>query len=135
MTPQSHETIINDCYTDIMKRTASIQRLKMMTPEAIQATESINVYGGMIYISVNTREALHKVRPCFGANRTWSKDVLRDARMQYRVTDGPVMLTLTCGELPPTCKVVEEEVEIPAEPAKEARIEKRMRVICNEEAA
>jgi len=127
-------SLINEAYTDIMKRTAAIQRLKMLTPEAIEALDSFSCYNGHIWMTTKDRKSLHAVRPCFG-KLEWDKSVEASSdnpAMQYSAADGPVRLILKCAELPPTCKIVEEEVEIPAQPAVEARMEKRLVVKCNE---
>lgn len=88
----------------------------------------VNAYGGSFWLTVSKREdvqVLMKLAPMWkkspsGTGIDYDAEV-NGVDFKIRTTD---------GALPPTCKLVERDVEIPAEPAKPARIEKRMVVEC-----
>lgn len=85
----------------------------------------LNPYGGTFWFTVSNREdvqVLMQIAP------RWSKST-HDSGIDYdaRVDGVYYKIRTVDAALPPTCKLVEREVEIPAEPAK---IVKRMVVEC-----
>jgi len=86
----------------------------------------INGYGGSFHIDLYTREDLQLFMTLAPL---WTKTTSGDL-ISYEATIYGVEFHLRAHEaaLPDTCKLVEEEVDIPAQPA---RKEKRMVVKCN----
>lgn len=61
----------------------------------------------------------------------WTKEPAYNATINYvNTTLLNIPIRIYGAEPPPSCKIVEEDVEIPAQPA---RIEKRKRVVCPSE--
>lgn len=114
--------------------TASVAALKkgramlMAIPTTLPNDLEINAYGGAFWITVKRREDIQTLMQL--APR-WSKSP-RDDGIDYDATVDGVTFKLRAMDaaLPPTCRVVEREVEVPAEPAKPARMVKRMMVEC-----
>lgn len=91
-------------------------------------TTEVNSWGGATYFYVTNRDDLMKLMTL--APR-WEKTTAT-SRILYRAIipyGGPVHIYVSEGALPDTCKLVEEEVVIPATPE---RVEKRMVVKCNQ---
>ncbi len=92
-----------------------------------QLSESVdfNPYGGTFWFTVSNRadvQVLMQLAPGWD-KKTWDGGIDYDAEVDgvcYKIRAAD-------GALPPTCKLVEKEVEIPAQPA---RIEKRMVIEC-----
>lgn len=84
------------------------------------------------YISVKNREEWASIRSSLPRAK-WDREVNADEKtIRYIYHFGMVNLNITVGELPPSCKVIEEEVLIPEEIVP-ARMEKKRRIVCNEE--
>jgi hypothetical protein len=87
-----------------------------------------NPYGATFWFTVSKREdvqVLMKLAP------GWTKNVW-DGGIDYNATVDDVQFKIRTqdGALPPTCRLVEQDVEIPAKPAEPAKIVKRMVVEC-----
>lgn len=82
-------------------------------------------YGGTFWFTVSNRK---DVQTLMQLAPRWSK-LAWEGGIDYtaRVDDVEYRIRATDGALPPTCRLVEQEVEIPATPAK---IVKRMVVEC-----
>jgi len=97
---------------------------------AAQLSDSVdfNPYGGTFWFTVSNREdvqVLMQLAPIW-SKKTWEGGIDYDAEV-----DGvSYKIRAADGALPPTCKLVEKEVEIPAQPATPARMEKRMVIEC-----
>lgn len=94
-------------------------------------SESISISpGAMMWIFTSDRkdvEALMTLAPKW----TKTRDVDGTTISYSAVVAGhDVTIKASEGALPPTCKLVEEEYEVPAEPAKPARMAKRMVLKC-----
>lgn len=87
-----------------------------------------NPYGSTFWFTVSKREdvqVLMKLAP------RWSKNVW-EGGIDYNATVDGVEFKIRTqdGALPPTCRLVEQDVEIPAKPAEPAKIVKRMVIEC-----
>ena len=81
-----------------------------------------------IIIGVNNRDDLQALMTLAPL---WRKEPLESGLRYVAFVDGEeIKLDVTGAGLPETCKMVEEEYEIPAQPAKEARTATRMVVKC-----
>ena len=95
----------------------------------LEKTE-VNAYGESIWFSTTSRTDLEKLLSMAPRGQHWSKDAWSD-QLSYAVEIEGVSIKVNVTEdaLPPTCKVVLVEEEIPATPA---RIVKRRVLKCNE---
>lgn len=101
--------------------------ISMIAPE-LSPDVQCNPYGGTFWFTVSKREdvqVLMKLAP------RWAKNVWEGGIDYNANVDGvEFKIRTTDGALPPTCRLVEQDVEIPAKPAEPARTEKRMVVEC-----
>lgn len=86
----------------------------------LSADCTLNAFGGNYWFTTKSRE---DVVLLMTLAQRWTK-VSDGTAIRYRaVTDGTeYWITAQDGALPPTCKLVEEEVEIPAQPARTAKV-------------
>jgi hypothetical protein len=82
-----------------------------------------------IYFFGAKRTDLEAIMSLF-PGRVWSKSTDGDI-LYYTINVDDISWVITTGELPPTCKVVYEDVELPPEPAQPARTVKRAKIVCN----
>lgn len=82
-------------------------------------------YGGGIDFDNADRQQVLEIIKAFPG--TWDKSVNGNTSMNYvrRPVEGEPLIRIWAGELPPSCKVVEEEIEVPA------HREKRQKIVCN----
>jgi len=88
---------------------------------------AVNVDGPSISAYPQTREELTKFLEVFGGDWEKSVESWRPDKMQYSqkvVVCGVELRVQAVSDPPPSCQIVEEEVEIPA------RREKRRRIVC-----
>jgi len=87
-------------------------------------------YGEVTFVSTN-RQALVAFLQIFGGK--WSREVDNCVPTQIKYEQlletsfGDCISITACGTPPPSCRIVEEEVEVPAQPA---RKEKRTKMVC-----
>lgn len=88
----------------------------------------LNPYGGTFWFTVKKREDLQVL---LQLAPKWSKEAWTDG-IDYNAEEGGVSYKIrtTDGALPPTCRLVEKEIEVPEQPAVPAHKEKRMVVEC-----
>jgi hypothetical protein len=88
----------------------------------------LNSYGGTFWFTVSKRE---DVQTLMQLAPRWTKSA-RDDGIDYSAeVDGVAFrIQTTEGALPPTCRLVEQDVEIPAKPAEPAKMVKRLVVEC-----
>ncbi len=88
-----------------------------------------NAYGGSFWFTVKNRD---DVQTLMTLAPIWKKNAY-EGGIDYNATiDGVEFKIRTVdGALPPTCRLVEQDVVVPARPAEPERIEKRMVVECS----
>lgn len=103
--------------------------IRILSELGNQLNETANLApGSMFWVFVDNRtdvEALMSLAP------RWSKSPDGEGIDYKENVDGhELTIKARTNALPPTCKLVEEEYEVPAEPAKPARTAKRMVLKC-----
>lgn len=96
----------------------------------ISDTVDFNPYGGTFWFTVSNRD---DVQELLRLAPQWKKNI-HETGIDYDATVGGVAYKIrtTDGALPPTCRLVEKDVEIPAQPAMPARMVKRLVVECEQ---
>lgn len=103
----------------------NIAKIAHVLPE-LSASATINPLGGSIWFTVNNRE---DVRVLMQLAARWTKESSGSGIDYIGEKDGSYYRIQTIeGALPPTCRVVEEDVVIPAQPEK---VVKKMVVKCS----
>lgn len=94
----------------------------------VSSDVTLNPFGGTFWFTVKNRadvQILMQLAPRWEKN-TWDGGIDYNAEV-----DGvDYKIRTSDGALPPTCRLVEKEIEIPALPAQPARMEKRMIIEC-----
>lgn len=129
--------IIEHIQINIQKRITEIEALKNLLktiPEdGFEIEKShLSFSGNMIDINGPSRKDVEKTLMFLRAGK-WEKEKHYDGeKIDYTSINEIVpgfRLRMWGADPPGTCRVIEEEVEIPAQPA---RIEKRKRIVCKE---
>lgn len=78
------------------------------------------------------RDQVNAILLHFGGK--WTKTYEDNKELHYTQEIDGLRIRLYCAELPPSCKIVEERIEHPAETVTvPARTEVRRKIVCNEE--
>lgn len=107
--------------------TARRRIVQLLAERDILLTDSVSLYVGFnLWFGVETRADLEALLTLAPAGQVWSKEY-SESGITYRLTlpsvEGEEEISMdihiyAAGEaLPPTCKLVEEIVEVPAQPA------------------
>lgn len=116
----------------LTERTKNIeQAMKLCLGREFSNSVQISPYGGSLWITVNNREDLMAALSISNGEQ-WRKDS-SDAAITYHWDNVgyPVSIYAQNDAIPPTCKVIEVDEVIPAQPE---RIVKRKKIQCNEPA-
>jgi hypothetical protein len=104
---------------------------RLFGPLCLSDKADFNFFGSDVWVTTANRDDVAKVLALAPAGQHWtkSKAAYDETILRYNcVIDGiGVQLHVMDGALPPTCKVEEIEVQIPAQ---EARVEKRRVLVC-----
>lgn len=87
-----------------------------------------NIWNGQCDYNDLSHENILKVMAVFSAGK-WTKEPIGFAKINYITEVDGVVVRCWMGEPPPSCKLVEYEETIPAQPE---RIEKRFKMVCKE---
>lgn len=112
---------------EIQRKEREIQRLRdMLTafPKLSELDLDVSICGGYLDFDHLTHAQVITVIKAIGGK--WDKEPQGD-RVNYMTESGGIKLRCWQGEPPPSCRIVEEEVEIPAQPA---RKEVRRKLVC-----
>lgn len=98
--------------------------LNTIDTESLSDDVTFNAFGGSMWISLKSRADLEIL---FRLAERWDKKDDADCiRYSATVMDVEFVIRAYDNALPPTCRVVEEQIAIPA------RMETRKRIVCNQ---
>ena len=120
------------CRANAWALLGNVQKGEELLKDLIQKfseTVDINPYGSSLWVEVDNREDLQLA---LTLAPKWAKNP-NSQSIRYEATVGelPIIVIASNSALPPTCKLVEETYEIPAEEAKPARKGTRMVLKCD----
>ena len=115
-------TIEEENHADVMAFIAKLEALAEKYPEL--SAERFSLCGEELDIDDPPREEVVGVMETLKAG-TWEKEYSGEY-LSYRATVDGVRIRLWNAALPPSCRLVEVEVEVPA------HVETRHKIVCNE---
>jgi hypothetical protein len=125
------ESTYNNLCEEIAKGLALKEKAEKFK-SAFEAAESgitfLNLYPeGQIICCVKTRADFAPIRALHAGK--WSKGITKENEARYSAVVDGVPISVVVSELPPSCKIIEDVVEVPASPARQEIVR---RVVCND---